>query len=147
MSLPADYFDVAAAIVERLRERVPVLRSVRTASSLAEIPYMTPDAPAAIVCWDGDALSEPADCLQPLTQRWIVALTVRSARDLEGGSGVLEDAGPLLSIVIDALAGFRPDVPGAGRLRRIEAPRPVFDAGYGLFPLAFSVRRSFTVEN
>lgn len=147
MSLPRDYFDAAGAITARLRAQVPQVRSVRTASSLAEIGHMTPEAPSLIVCWDGDALSAPAECLHPIEQRWIVALTVRSARDTAGGSGVLEAAGPLLSLTLAALLGWRPDVPGAGRLRRIEAPRPAFDAGYGVFPLAFSLRRSLTLES
>jgi hypothetical protein len=146
MSLPADYFDVATALVARLRAQVPQVRSVRTASSLAELAHMTPEAPSLIVCWDGDSLPAPAECLQPVEQRWIVALTVRSARDTAGGSGVLEVAGPLMSLTLAALMGWRPALPGAGRLRRIDAPRPAFDVGYGVFPLAFSLRRSFTLE-
>lgn len=145
--LPLDYFDAADALAARLRAAMPQVRSVRTASSLAEVAYLTPDAPAIILCWDGDVPQPGADCLQPVEQRWIVAVAVRSAKDAAGGSGVLEAAGPLVSAVLAALLNFRPDLPGAGRLRRVEAPRPGFDAGYGLFPLAFALRRSYTTES
>lgn len=144
--LPANYFDAATALRERLLQELPQMRSVRTASGLAEVAHLTPDAPALILCWDGDAGMQDNGCLVTVEQRWIVAVAVRSARDTAGGSGVIEAAGPLFSAVLAALAGWKPDLPGAGRLRRVEAPRPGFDAGYGLFPLAFLLRRTFTVE-
>lgn len=143
--VPTDYFDAAGALRARLIERLPQVRSVRTASGLAEVAHLTPDAPALILCWDGDTGLSDNGCLHTVEQRWIVAVAVRSARDTAGGSGVIEAAGPLVADVIDALAGWKPAIPGAGRLRRIDAPRPGFDAGYGLFPLAFSLRRALTV--
>lgn len=136
----SDWFAVGGEMVARLQSAMPELRQVRLAASLAEIADWQPVSPAVWVAWDGDAIADTAGqgATQMVRQRWIAALVVRSAREADTGAGVIAAAGPLMARMIAALSGWQPQaITGCRPLRRIEAPRPGYGAGYGWFPVAF----------
>jgi len=142
--MPAeDWLHVGAQMVERIgMELEDDIRQVRLAAALEEINDAAPAAPAVWVVWAGDRIVEGAGpgqgAAQAIDQQWIVALLVRSARDAASGSGVIHAAGPLLARILAALMGWQPQ--GCRALRRIEAPRPSYVAGAGVYPLAFAAR-------
>jgi len=130
-------------MVERIEmEMGGDIRQVRLAAALEEIGDITPASPAIWVAWDGDRIVDGAGAgqgaAQAIDQHWVVALLVRSAKDAASGAGVSTAAGPLLSRVLLALMGWQPE--GARALRRIQAPRPSYIAGTGVYPLAFAAR-------
>jgi len=137
-----DHLALAALLRARLTAELTLLRAVKSAAAIEEIADLVPAAPAAILLWDGDALVQDAGGgrVQSIDQRWLVCLVVRSAREAAANTGVLEIAGPLIAQTLRCLQGWTPDLPGARPLKRIEAPKPGFAAGYGYFPLAFAAR-------
>ena len=143
MPLPEDWLSVGAQIVARLESALAGdVRQVRIAAALEEIGESAPASPAIWVAWGGDRIVDGAGpgqgAAQAIEQHWIVALLVRSAKDAASGAGVSAAAGPLLSRILSALMGWPPV--GARALRRIEAPRPTYVAGTGVYPLAFAAR-------
>jgi phage gp37-like protein len=143
MSLREDWLSVGAQIVERLQgELAGELRQVRLAAAIEEIGDASPASPAVWVAWGGDRIVEGAGpgqgAAQAIDQTWIVALLVRSAKEAASGAGAAEKAGPLIARILAALMGWQPD--GSRALRRVEAPRPTYAAGTGVYPLAFAAR-------
>jgi len=141
--VPTDWLHVGAQMVERIKmEMGGDIRQVRLAASVEEIGDITPASPAVWVVWDGDRIVDGAGAghgsAQAIDQHWIVALLVRSAKDAASGAGVTNAAGPLLSRILSALMGWQPS--GSRALRRIEAPRPSYVAGTGIYPIAFAAR-------
>jgi len=141
--MPGDWLHVGAQIVGRIEmEMGGDIRQVRLAAAIEEIGDITPASPAVWVIWDGDRIVDGAGAgqgaAQAVDQHWIVALLVRSARDAASGAGVTNAAGPLLSRILSALMGWQPQ--GSRALRRIEAPRPSYVTGTGIYPLAFAAR-------
>lgn len=143
MSLREDWLSIGAQIVERLQgELSGELRQVRLAAAIEEIGDASPASPAVWVAWGGDRIADGAGpgqgAAQAIDQQWIVALLVRSAKDAASGGGVADKAGPLLARILAALMGWQPQ--GCRALRRVEAPRPTYLAGTGVYPLAFAAR-------
>lgn len=130
-------------LVERLRQAVPEFRDVLGMSDLAAMQESGQITPAAHVIYQGDAIpsgsSAGQGAAQMVVQTWLVVIAVYSARDTGGGAGSREEAGPLISAVLDALSGWAPGN-GFRPLTRVNAPRPGFNAGYAYFPLAFEAR-------
>jgi len=143
MSLPEDWLAVGSEIVARLESALAGdVRQVRLAAALEEIGESAPASPAVWVAWGGDRVIDGAGpgqgAAQAIDQEWIVALLVRSAKDAASGAGVSLAAGPLLARILSALMGWQPE--GVRALRRIDAPRPSYVAGTGVYPLAFVAR-------
>lgn len=130
-------------LIERLKSAVPEFRAVPGMADLAAMQESSQITPAAHVIYWGDTVpsgnSAGQGSAQMVAQTWMVVVAVRSARDTRGGSGAREEAGTLMSDVIQALSGWMPG-PGYLPMRRVNAPRPGFSAGFGYFPLAFETR-------
>jgi len=137
-SVPDDYLAAGAAIIERLRQQVPELRDVLTMEDAAQVQESAVASPVAYVAYDGDTLGDGVvrGAPQVVTQRWLVVLAVRSARQQRAATH--EAAGPLLSKIIAALAGFTPP-PLRRPLRRTTTPRVNYrPGGLTLYPLAWA---------
>ncbi|MCW5657447.1 MAG: hypothetical protein KIT60_07070 [Burkholderiaceae bacterium] len=143
----ADYLFIGPLIEQRLRaqigENVPVegvehMAQARDAQDLREL--------VLYVMWGGDSFAggEASRARggesQRVFQRWIVWLRVRNA-SVANKAARSTRAGPLLSAVHKALAGWTPE--GAFRpLLRTQGPAPDYQAASGLYPLAFEINLS-----
>jgi len=139
-----DWLSAGGAIVARLVAEVAELRQVTTLASLSEIEAVTIQSPSAFVVWHEDAIGDATaqGAAQIVSQRWLVVVAVRSARDAGTGAGVLAEAGPIVTMALKALMGWQPSA--AHRpLARVAAPRPGFSGAFGYFPLAFETRIAF----
>lgn len=130
-------------LIERLKSAVPEFRGVLGMADLAAMQESSQVTPSAHVIYQGDTVpsgnSAGQGSAQVVVQTWLVVVAVRSARDTRGGSGAREEAGALMTRVIQALSGWMPG-PEFRPMQRVNAPRPGFNAGFGYFPLAFETR-------
>lgn len=137
-----DYLAAEQALIERLKAEVPGV-TIQSAPDLAGITEDRQITPAVIVLYAGDQVPG-GDAVDQgdyhrIKQRWMTVVAVRSAKGQRSGEGVRDAAGPLLSKVIQALGGWRPEK-GFGRMVRESAPRPAFTrGGYGYFPLQWGI--------
>lgn len=102
--------------------------------------------PRLDVIYAGHQVLEQKGCSVRLQLRYLVVVAVRSARDTAGGSGARREAGPLLGAALAALAGWKPDA-SHGALRAVTPFAPIFEAGFGYFPLLFTTTRSIQGAN
>lgn len=140
--MAANYLAAEALLIERLHATVSGVRKIYSAAELAGVEEQAQTTPALHVVYSGDVLDDSAarGRGQVVAQEWLVVTAVRNARDQQGGVAAREDAGPLLTQVIEALSGWSPG-PGFDPLRRINAPRPAYrPGGYAYFPLGFSTK-------
>lgn len=70
-----------------------------------------------------------------IASRWLVVLAVRQVADTKGGADARQAASDLAAEVMARLYRFQPE--GCQPMLPIEAPRPEYQAGVLLFPLAF----------
>ena len=138
-----NYLELEPLIVARVASEVPGLRKVFGMAELASIREKAAQfAPCACVVYDGDTVPSGDGArggqgqAQLVLQRWVVWLIVRNVRDGNAGAAARTDAGPLLSLLITALAGWSP-TPTRRPLRRANAPRPLFEDGVIHFPVLF----------
>ncbi|MCK2095629.1 phage tail terminator protein [Thauera aromatica] len=152
-----NYLAMEGLIVARLQAEVPALLQVKTAAAAAAAEGQVTQAPAAIVGLQGDAPAAPEARLtkgqlaafaqnQSTAQRWGVVVAVRNVRDIQSGAAAREEAGPLLSAVILALAGWTPDEARYWPLVRVPAGTPRYGSGRLLYPLSFETRLIVTPE-
>lgn len=125
----------------RLEERLPQEVAIMSAADLVGVSAQAQITPAIHILYDGYSIAdEIADgAITMIEQRWLVVVAVRNVRDNASGQATREDAGPLLSLVLSALLGWRPSTEHSA-LKLGVAPAPVYDAGFGYFPLTFSTR-------
>ncbi len=138
-----NHLAMEALLIERLKTEVPDFLAVLGMADLASMQEAGQPAPAAHVIYQGDSIpggdSRAGNgAAQVVAQTWLVVVAVRNVRDTKGGAAAREDAGPLISKTLAALSGWA--APGFRPLRRVNAPRPGFNAGYGYFPLAFEAK-------
>lgn len=145
-ALLVDYLFAGALIRARLRDQVAGLAaedSVQGIETFAQAAEKNIQAPTAFVLWEGDTIdaSEAGRAAggrsQLLTQQWTVLLAVRNAvqHDLDARNN---SAGPLLSAIHKALAGWAPD--GSLRpLTRAPGRKANYTANVGLYPLSFAL--------
>lgn len=138
-----NHLALEALLIDHLKSAVPEFRDVLGMADLASMQESSQVTPAAHVIYQGDTLpsgnSAGQGSAQMVVQTWLVVVAVRSARDTRGGSGAREEAGSLITRVIQSLAGWPP---GAGFLpmQRVNTIKPGFNAGFAYFPLAFETR-------
>lgn len=141
MALPTDYLAAGDHIVQRLRTDVRALRGVLAAEDLRIINESTVVGPLAFVIYDGDEVLEGAGraaqgASQMVRQRWAVIVAVRSAVQ-HRQAAAHEAAGPLLTAVIQSLAGWQTE-PFRKPLVRLTAPRVDYGPNFALYPLLFA---------
>lgn len=126
-----------ALIIERLKERVPGFRAVMGEGELSAIEERKQVTPSAYVVLDRYRPLQQRDYAVEWEQTWIVAVAVRNAK--AKADAMREDAGPLISAVLQALTAWQPSKDHT-RLTIGTNPRPVIEADYAYFPLTFNTR-------
>lgn len=139
-ALLLDYLFARPLIEARLVDQVADLAGgVYGIDELAQAVEKNITAPTAFVLWEGDAFGDSAveGRSQIMRQQWTVLLAVRNATQ-QRGAPRNESAGPLMSAVHKALAGWKPE--GALRpLARTTGRRANYTRNVGLYPLAFQL--------
>lgn len=143
----ADYLAAGSLIAARIAAQVASIKRVDALGQLYSLLEEEPQAmarhisgklPAAFVGFDGEAIGDTAGdgAVHVATQRWLVVLAVGNYRRADTNQGVVDEAGPILAALVEALTGWTPA--GFTALTRQAAPRPGYLAGMGFFPLIFS---------
>ena len=137
-----DSLFIGRAIVERLREQMPDLRSVQLIDEMEDRDTEPKQTPSAVVILNAlrPATAQPARTDQraiPVEQQWLVVLVTHSKR--RAGDRIASEVGPLIPACISALHGWTP----AGTnhpLGWLAGPRPDYTAKTNLYPLLFGSR-------
>lgn len=143
----SDYLQAGSLIADRVRQQCTDIKRVSPLGNLYALLEDEPDRmaqhisgqlPAVFVGFDGEAIGDTTGdgITHVAQQRWLVVLAVGNYRRADTAEGVTESAGPLLSGLVQALTGWRPE--GFTELTRQAAPRPGYLAGVGFFPLTFA---------
>lgn len=134
---------IEAALIARLKASVPEARAVYSADGLAGIEERSQTTPALHVILAKLAVIDGAidGSAAQIAQTWYVVAVTRNAAQAAGKGPALarQNSGALVDAVAAALMGWRLPLPGCGPLRLTNPPAPVFNGGYGYFPLAFNV--------
>ncbi|GMV76435.1 MAG: hypothetical protein AMXMBFR78_33840 [Rubrivivax sp.] len=141
-ALAADYLFLAPLIAARLLDRVPDV-PVQVCETVQQVLEADRRQRVLMVLWAGDRIADSdagraaGGTSQVLHQRWLVMLGLNHVGKPADARNVA--AGPLLSQVHKALAGWVPE--GAARpLRRASAPmQPTFTESKAVYPLGFEV--------
>lgn len=152
---------IESAIVTRLTDKlitepptlvppqVALVKNVYTAAQVAQMEERLQLSPSITVIYNGYRIGQNLGqgSVQQLTFTFLVVVAVRNATAAGTSGGVREDAAPILDAALEALAGFRP-VQGCTPLRLQDAPGAGFsDAGFGYYPLAFDISRTYRGAN
>lgn len=145
-ALQADYLFVGQAIVARIQSAVPQIAptDVMLIEQISQAgAQQGPRGPLVWVLWEGEqfAQGEGRQAMdggaQQSTQLWTVILHVRNASQVQDDARNAT-AGPLLSALHRALAGWRPDGVVRG-LHRAPGRRPDYQPNSALYPLTFGI--------
>ena len=149
MSNPAlmlDYLFVGRLIKARLASNVVGLElqgAVLGIESLAQATERSINAPTAYVLWEGDRIDVGPQGnagngrWQMAVQSWTVLVAVRNA-DQDQHDARNESAGPLISSVHRALAGWKP-MDDLRPFTRAQGRKATYTANVGLYPLTFEI--------
>lgn len=141
-ALAADYLFLAPLIAQRLVDQVPDI-PVDVCETTKQVLEADRRQRVLMVLWAGDRVAEGesgragAGTSQLLHQRWLVVLGLNNVAKTGDARNVA--AGPVLSRVHKALAGWTPE--GSPRpLRRASAPlQPTFTESKAVYPLGFEI--------
>jgi len=152
LALDHDWLAAEPALVARLKDQVPELRGVFTASdtqslvgTASKAPINQAPTPAAHVLYMGDlpignAVGQGE--AQMLEQHWMIGLMIQNYRDPKTGAAARTQASALIPKVLKAINGWDPSIPGLRRFRRGGSPTPpnYADNGSAFFPMIFTAR-------
>lgn len=132
-------------LVSRIKQQATGLRAVYTAADLAALEAPAdPRAsalPAAHILYAGDQLVEVADNgeAEVVDQIWCVAIVARNDR---GADALRAEVGPLVSQVLQAMAGWNAGISGLRNFRRARLSNmPRFNPNKkAIYPLFFAAR-------
>jgi hypothetical protein len=139
------------AIVTKLRLELPEGTHVNTAADVASVTDAAQITPGVIVIYGGAAFTDepaPGSTKAQIQMEFIVVSHARIARGSGATDAAAEAASELCDEVIGALLGWdialtAENKKGSGQVLRLSQPLPpVYDGGYCMAPLAFSVRRT-----
>ena len=115
---------------------------VLTAAEIADVKESAQKTPAVHVIYGGYTVAEDLRTAWRLEHTWYAVVAVRSASTQRTGAAARAEAGPLVTRVINALAGA--SVPGAASLLALTTPpRAGYAAGFQYIPTAFTVETIF----
>lgn len=147
-----DYFGAEAAIEARLKELVTDVpaKHVFTPFSVADMMESSQPSPSIHLIYAGDivqnsgnaapGVSRPGLTRQPIDQRWLVVLAVRSAKaQLQDTAEIRSKAGVIIPKVLDALQGWAP-VEWMRPLSRVGGPSAGYSSSFAYFPFMFEGR-------
>ncbi len=129
-----DYLELEDLLVERIKEAMPELKAVLTATDLAAVKDDRKADLAAHVIYIGDEIGTGQ--AQEITQQWMVVLVVKFAGTPTTGKGNRKVAGPLIIKLLKALMGWTP-ARQFRDLRRVPAPKVIYNNGFAYYPFAF----------
>ena len=136
--LHQDYLFMGALIARQLTEQLPDM-PVEGVAELAQIvDSQDQRTHCAFVLWAGDRFVDTAlgGAANVVNQQWDVWLRLRN--DARFQQSPADEAGPYLSKLHRALAGWRPE--GLHRpMRRTSGPRPNYTKLSGMYPLTFEI--------
>lgn len=141
-----DYLVLEDLLVDRIKETMPELKAVLTATDLAAVKDDRKADLAVHVVYLGDEIgSGPqhqggSGKVQAITQQWMVVLVVKFAGSPTTGKGNRKLAGPLITKLLKALAGWEPPNVPLDALRRINAPKVIYNNGFAYYPFAFKTQ-------
>jgi hypothetical protein len=132
-----DALFIGRAIVERLREQMPDLRSVELIDEMEDRDTEPKQTPSAVVILSSLRPNsvEPVRPAVPLEQLWLVVLVTHSKR--RAGDRIATEVGPLIPACINALHGWEPPGLKHRPLGWTAGPRPDYTAKTNLYPLMF----------
>jgi hypothetical protein len=141
MPTPRHYLMAGELIVARLRSQVRELRAVESIELIDQATEAKAVGPLGFVAYDGDEVVEGAGrarqgASQLVRQRWLVIVALRSAAQGRAAAQH-EEAGPLLSATVDALAAWE-CAPFRAPMVRVSAPRVDYGKNWTLYPLMFA---------
>lgn len=141
-SSPSSHFlRLEPLLMGHLKSRLPAHVQVLTATDLAGVEERAQVTPALHLVYRGHRPTQELGQgkIQEIEQTWWTVVAVRSVRDIQGGSGSREQAGPIIDALVQALAGWRP-APDLASLKLAASPAPGYRAGFGYYPLAWTTR-------
>jgi hypothetical protein len=142
---------IEEAMIARLTAKMitepatPLVQNIYTAAQVAQMEERLQLSPSVTVIYNGYRTAEnlAQGAIQQVILSYLVIVAVRNAKAAATSLGVREDASPILDAAMEALMGFRP-ITGASPLRLADAPGAGFsDAGFGYYPLAFEISRTY----
>lgn len=141
MGLPAllaDYLFLGPLIAERLADQVPDV-PVSVIETTAQLLAEDRRQRSVMVMWAGDAFGDSAGHgrFQKITQRWLVVLGLNNVAPATDARHQV--AGPMLSQLHQALAGWTPPDCNTPLQRAQAQMRPDFTKTKALYPLGFEI--------
>lgn len=138
-ALEADYLFLGPLIQARLADQVPGL-PCDVCEDADQVLQADKRHKVLMVLWGGERFAGEArqGASQALDHRWLVILAINSVAN-KSNTARATGAGPLLSKIHQALAGWTP--PGCHRpMRRANSPLPpTFTDSKAVYPLGFEV--------
>lgn len=122
-----------------IRDRLAAIDGVASVHALAELSMDGISGrrlPAVFVAADGYRVLEAQAARARVAVRWLVVVAVASAARVREGDAARAAAGDIARAVFAALLGWQPS-PAWQPMLPVEAPRPEYDKGTLLWPLAF----------
>lgn len=131
-------------LVARIRESMDGLvpaRHVQTASELAGVTERAQVSPAVHVLYRGSTIVQETGngLIAEILQSWITVVAVRNVAGILDGEAARADAGALLTVLFEALAGWKPGT-GFRTLIPVDAPASGYTKGFGYHPLQWTTR-------
>lgn len=144
-ALLTNYLFIGPLLEQRLREQIGEGIPVEGIEAMSQArDAQEKRAVVLYVMWGGDRFNTSeggraaGGASQLMHQRWIVFVRVENASTVNKDARS-ERAGPLLSAVHKAIAGWKPE--GSYRtMVRTQGPGPDYQATSGLYPLAFEIQ-------
>lgn len=132
-----------AAIVARLRQRLPPEMGVQSAAQVADAVTLRQQAPCAVVTFNGYTAGQSTGdgLVQSIGMEWIVLCCARNASQAGASVAARNDAAEVAAAALAALLGFPIDK--GVTLRLADAPPPEYADGYVYIPIAFTSRATF----
>ena len=140
-ALQADYLFLGPLIAARLADQVPDV-PVSVVETTAQLLAEDRRSRSVMVMWAGDGFGDRAGNgkHQQITQRWLVILGLNNVAP--GTDARHQVAGPVMSQLHAALAGWTPDECNTPLKRAPATLRPDFTKTKALYPLGFEINLS-----
>ncbi|MEN9631586.1 MAG: hypothetical protein RJA10_4814 [Pseudomonadota bacterium] len=142
-ALAADYLFIGPLMKARLEDKVGDI-PVQLCETVEQVLKADQRKRVLLLLWAGDRVDTGADgsaragASQLLHQRWLVILGLDNVSPSPDARNVA--AGPLLSKVHQALAGWAPPGAATRTMRRASAPlQPTFTPSKAVYPLGFEI--------
>lgn len=142
-----NYLFCGPKIIEHIKEQVPEFLEVLSAADLSTMESDDPAPPCAYVVYNGDLIDTSTNATgghqrqaQYVKQLWAVVICVYLPDSRGLGEYAGEEGGVLITKVINALTGFRPDPKACLPMSRHSQQLPTqYENGFAYFPLVFQV--------